>query len=337
MVKYKVDECDNMILMDCNDVVLGSILTILRNILNIVWILGPLLAIVSLVINITKLVKDPDDKKVPKKIKNSILALILLFFVPTIVNAAMYMLDDKTELSACWAGDIGTINSDAKYIDPHKGNKKKSIFNSRSDYESGDKKSTDDSSGTSINACGSLEYCNKFLTSMYNNSKKLNDAILKNRASVVYSNSGDPKSWSEAIKVAEAGKTVKISCNRPSHWGMRDITGEYRDFWSLAAGGFKNYGGPMTKYTKQLKFDGSMSVKEAIKKGMIGPGDIIGVKAHTFAIYSVNKKDGSAVVFDGGHKFTNKCQRERKCSPMFTYSSGTNAGYRLYQIIRWVK
>ena len=68
MVKYKVDESDNMILMDCNDVVLGSILTILRNILNIVWILGPLLAIVSLVINITKLVKDPDDKKVPNTI-----------------------------------------------------------------------------------------------------------------------------------------------------------------------------------------------------------------------------------------------------------------------------
>ena len=123
MVKYKVDESDNMILMDCNDVVLGNILTILRNILNIVWILGPLLAIVSLVINITKLVKDPDDKKVPKKIKNSILALILLFFVPTIVNAAMYMLDDKTELSACWAGDIGTINSDANIKE-----KKKKVF-----------------------------------------------------------------------------------------------------------------------------------------------------------------------------------------------------------------
>ena len=90
-----------MILMDCNDIVLGSILVILRNILDIIWIVGPILAIVSLIINITLLMKDPDDKKVPKKIKNSILALVLLFFVPTIVNAAMYMLGENTIISSC--------------------------------------------------------------------------------------------------------------------------------------------------------------------------------------------------------------------------------------------
>ena len=329
-----------MILMECNDVILGSVLTILKNILNIIWIVGPILAIISLIINITTLIKEPDDKKVPKKIKNSILALVFLFFVPTIVNAFMYMLDDSTELSACWAGDISTLKSNSSYIDPHKGNKKGSIYNDRGDYEKGENRTTtgdSDFSGVSDTSCGQLEYCNKFLTSMVNNSKRLNDAILKNHASVVYSNSGDPRSWAEAIKVAESGGTVKISCNRPSHWGMRDITGEYRDFWSLAAGGFKNYGGPMTSYTKQIKLDGSMSVKSAIQKGVVQPGDILGVKSHTFAIYSVNRSDGSAVVFDGGHKFTNKCQRERKCSPMFTYSSSINAGYSLYQIIRWVK
>ena len=326
-----------MILMECNDVVLGSVLSILKNILNFIWILGPILAMVSLIINLTMLVKDPDDKKIPKKIKNSILALIILFLVPTIVNAAMYMLDDRTELSACWAGDIEKVNSNASYIDPHSGRNKSTMFNSRSEYEQGDKRSSTDDFDASVTSCGNLEYCNKFLTSMYNNSKKLNDAILKNKASVVYSNSNGPRSWAEAIKVAESGKTVRISCNRPSHWGMKDITGEYKNFYSVGTGGFKNYSGPMTKYTKQLKYNGSMSVKTAIQKGMIVPGDIIGVSGHTFAIYSVNKSEGSAVVFDGGHKFTNKCQRERKCSPMFTYSASTNAGYRLYQIIRWVK
>ena len=65
-------------------------------------------------------------------------------------------------------------------------------------------------------------------------------------------------------------------------------------------------------------------------------GDIIGVKGHTFAIYSVNK-DGSAVVADGGHQFTNKCQKSKKCSTLFTYSSKQNANYKLYQLIRWIK
>ena len=326
-----------MILMECNDLVLGSVLSILRNVLNIIWIIGPILAIISLTFNIINLMKDPDDKKLPKKIKNSILALMVLFFVPTIVNAAMSILDDNTEISACWAGDIGKIQSDPIYVDPY-GRKKGRLYIEREEYEKGEKRTTTGYDGDiSQTNCGSLEYCNKYLTSMYNNSKRLNDAILKNNASVVYSNSGDPQSWSEAIKVAESGRTVKISCNRPSHWGMRDITGEYRDFFSVGAGGFKNYGGPMTNYTKQIKFDGSMSVKTAIQKGMVQPGDILGVSGHTFSIYSVNTSDGSAVVFDGGHRFTNKCQSSKKCSTMFTYSAGDNAGMTLYQIIRWVK
>ena len=262
-----------------------------------------------------------------------------MFLIPAFINMVMSMLGDSTSISSCWNTNT-KISYGSTYIDPYSKDRKKSVIYTPSDYEKGDEKKTEDGS-TSITAtvtsCGNLEYCNKFLTSMVNNSKRLNDAILKNNASVVYSNSGDPKSWAEAIKVAESGRTVKISCNRPSHWGMRDITGEYRDFWSLAAGGFKNYGGPMTNYTTQLKFSGSKSVKTAIQDGTIVPGDIIGTSGHTFAIYSVDRSSGSAVVFDGGHRFTNKCQQQRKCSTMFTYSASANAGFKLYQIIRWVK
>jgi hypothetical protein len=86
-----------------------------------------------------------------------------------------------------------------------------------------------------------------------------------------------------------------------------------------------------------LKFNGSKNVKTAIQDGTIQPGDIIGTSGHTFTIYTVDRSSGSAVVFDGGHKYTGRCQREKKCAPMITYSAGTNAGYKLYQIIRWVK
>ena len=69
---------------------------------------------------------------------------------------------------------------------------------------------------------------------------------------------------------------------------------------------------------------------------MIQPGDYIGVSGHNFSIYKTNS-DGSAVVFDGGHQFTNKCQRSKKCSTMFTYSANQNSGYKILQIIRWTK
>ena len=146
-----------MILMECNNVALSGLLSILKNILNFIWILGPILAIMSLVINITVLVKDPDDKKVPKKIKNSLIALFLLFFVPTIVNAAMYMLDDSTEISSCWTGNIATVNSNSNYIDPHNNSKKNTILNDRSAYEKGEeRKNNDDTTTSTYNINGDL-------------------------------------------------------------------------------------------------------------------------------------------------------------------------------------
>ena len=183
-----------------------------------------------------------------------------------------------------------------------------------------------------------LYWCKRYLLNLYSKSIELGEAIRTSGASIIYSNDGDPESWEEAMNVARSGGVLKISSNRPSHWSMREITGgDYLDFYSLEPGGFINYKGPMTKYTKQLRFDGTDSVKVAIKNGTIIPGDIIGTKKHTFTILRVNKDDGSAIVFDGGHKFTNKCQQENKCAPILNYTPGITEGYKLYQIIRWTK
>ena len=324
-----------MILMSCNNVVLASTLILLRRILKLIWIIAPILLIMSLSINITLLVKDPDDKKVPKKIKNSILALFFVFFIPTIVNAFMVMLSDSNSFTACWNVDINPVSSNSRYVDPYPRGRGR-IGTNPSDYENGERRS-DSAGDVNVTSCGNLEYCNKFLSIMYNNSRKLNDAVNKNHAKVVYNGSTGPKSWSEVLRIAESGGTVNINCVRVSQWGMRDITGKYVNFYSGQPGGFKHYEGPMKNYTTQLTFNGSKSVKTAIQEGNIKPGDIIGTSGHTFAIYSVDRKNGSALVFDGGHRFTNKCQIKGSCAPLVTYSPSSNAHYKLYQIIRWVK
>lgn len=326
----------------CNDAALVGILSIVKRILQLVQIIVPIFLIIMASINFTNAMRNPDDKKILKKIINSFLAAAVVFMVPVVVNTLIGILGEKTAFSNCWNEANESIKYSSQYIETDDNNNKTILINPSS-YEKGQKQDTSSGSyssysgAISVTSCGSLEYCNKYLTSLYNNAQRLNEAILKNNASVVYSNDGDPKSWDEAIKVAQSGGTVKISCNRPSHWSMRDITGEYRDFWSKAEGGFKNYAGPMTNYTKQLTFDGSKSVKTAIQEGIIQPGDIIGTTGHTFTIYTVDRSSGSAVVFDGGHKYTGRCQSERKCAPIINYSAGTNANYKLYQIIRWIK
>ena len=44
--------------MNCNDGIIGSFIYIFKNFLNIIWIVGPILSILSLTINITMLAKD---------------------------------------------------------------------------------------------------------------------------------------------------------------------------------------------------------------------------------------------------------------------------------------
>ena len=325
--------------MSCPGQVMSGFVYIAKTILYLIWIMGPIIAIVSLSYNLALLMKDPDNKKLPKKVKNSVIALILLFFIPTLVFLTVSLTDN--DFTACWKSAKVRFSLSTTYEDPS-GNKNnnKSIYTKQDEYQTGKKNNNSntgsygDASVTVSGNCRQLPNCSKYITSLVNNSLKFNDALLQNNGSVYYAQD-TPQSWQQAINIAKSGGTVHISCNRPSHWSMRDITGEYRDFYSWELGGFENYGGPMTKYTRQYKFDGSMSVKNAIKKGVIQTGDIVGTRHHTFSIYSVNTSDGSAVVFDGGHRFTDKCQERRKCSTMFTYDAGTTGSLYLYQLIRW--
>ena len=325
-----------MILMDCSNVVLSNLIVIFKNIVNIIWVIGPILAIISLIINISIMMSNPDDKKIPKKIKNCIIALIVLFFIPLLVNVTMNLLGDNTSFSSCWNNSNRKISTSSSYVNPYPDKKNKKIINDPGGYESG-KTNNSTTSSISDSSCGSLEYCNKFLTSMYNNSKRLNDAIVKNNAPVRYNWPKKVKTWDQAISIANKGQLIETTCSKPTNWGLADIIGNHVIINSVSPGGFRHYNGLITELTKQYKFDGSMSVKTAIKKGLIKPGDIIGCYKHTFTIYSVNQSDGSAVVFDGGHRFTNKCQSMRKCSIMFTYSASTNSSLKLLQLLRWVK
>ena len=90
------------ILVTCNQPELASVLKIVKNILNFVQILGPILCIISLVVYIIRLINNPEDKKEKGKLKNIIIALLLVFFIPLIVNAAMVLCDDSFSFAACW-------------------------------------------------------------------------------------------------------------------------------------------------------------------------------------------------------------------------------------------
>lgn len=119
----------------CTDPGLIPILSIVRKMLNLMQIIGPILAIISLTINITMLIKSPDDKKAFPKVRNSAIALVVLFLVPSIVNGFFALLDDSTTLSSCWnnAGDY-TPGGEV-YVTPYETSGHANVYTNSEDYE----------------------------------------------------------------------------------------------------------------------------------------------------------------------------------------------------------
>ena len=94
--------CSKELSSCCHDAGIISLLSIVKNIMDIIQIVVPILLIVYLSIQLTRMVVNPEEKKGMNKIKNQILATILVFVVPVIINAVMNIMPQSFQVSACW-------------------------------------------------------------------------------------------------------------------------------------------------------------------------------------------------------------------------------------------
>lgn len=110
----------------CSDPGLAAILATVKKFMNILWIIGPILAIIGAGIALFKLMSNPDEKKYKSLFKNMLIALIMLFFLPVIINVVMGMFDGQFDLATCWnqaEAISGVSGQNSTYIDPNDSNK----------------------------------------------------------------------------------------------------------------------------------------------------------------------------------------------------------------------
>lgn len=103
----------------CGNIGIANILSIIKSFLDIIQIIGPILCIVALAINFTKLMTNPDEKKFKAGLKNSLIALVILFMVPFIINLTMSLADGSFDLATCWnnAEKVSTLGEDSNYVE----------------------------------------------------------------------------------------------------------------------------------------------------------------------------------------------------------------------------
>lgn len=132
----------------CSDPALATFLRAFQNFLKLIQILGPLLCMIGLTVILVQLINNPEEKKLKGKIKNCIIALLIMFFVPMLVNLAVKLVDEDSNLRLCWENKIELAEGDATYI---KDDSKKQNPLDTGKYEPGEKKDTSSSDSSNIN------------------------------------------------------------------------------------------------------------------------------------------------------------------------------------------
>ena len=122
----------------CGDSILIPFLSILKKFLNIIHIIVPLLLILSVTLTITKLMQDPDDKKAPKKIINSVIAIVIIFFLPVFLDVVVNLTGEDEKITNCLNINHSQNNISSSYQEINEGEKKKIVSGS---YEDGNQES----------------------------------------------------------------------------------------------------------------------------------------------------------------------------------------------------
>ena len=86
----------------CGSYAVATLLSVFKRALNLIQMIGPIVGIIALIINFTKLMITPDEKKLKNVIRNWTIAIIMLFLIPTCVNLVMRLFDDTFTVSKCW-------------------------------------------------------------------------------------------------------------------------------------------------------------------------------------------------------------------------------------------
>ena len=147
-----------MIQNACSDPGLQAILGIARRIVTLIQVIAPILLIVMLAIHFIRLMKDPEEKKHIQKLRNSLIALLVVFIVPTSWSVLMGVLGEDTTISACWN------NANPSYSNTYVGDdsQKTNMSSGEGDYEKGTKKqSKTNSSETGSGSVSGSDYRNK--------------------------------------------------------------------------------------------------------------------------------------------------------------------------------
>ena len=102
----------------CNNTALSTVLPVVKGIMKMIQFAVPVALLIAFTIQFVRLTINPEEKDSFRKILNKLIAAVIVFVLPFLINAVMGIVGESTEFTNCWvnAPDTISIGGDGKYI-----------------------------------------------------------------------------------------------------------------------------------------------------------------------------------------------------------------------------
>lgn len=98
-----LESCQENLNNCCSDYALAKYLDVVKQVLNIIHIIVPIILIIMGTVEFIKMITNPDNKKSYKSLLNKVIATVIIFFLPFIVNLVIGLFDgSKYDVVKCW-------------------------------------------------------------------------------------------------------------------------------------------------------------------------------------------------------------------------------------------
>ena len=254
----------------CGDYKLALLLSLFHNFLNLIQIVVPIILLVMVIFDLTKLVMNPEDKKKLNVIKNKCIAVVIIFFLPLIVSVFMNLLDEKYDFAQCYNASSLMLEDvqSTEYISVHDGEAAKII--QEEEYEHGSVPASNGSYSHNVEA---------FMKSVQNTVE------YARTHNYHYGNSHASPPTSDGI----------ISCDRLISKSLWDI-----GYTDQSPGGVVV--ADMESYLISHGWKKSTSIQDC-KYGsvvLVGPNGVNGAPSHAFVCVGYNPNTGIMQTYDEG-------------------------------------
>lgn len=140
---FQILTCNDTLGTCCNDYGLVTVLDIMRKFFDLLQLVVPILLLIMCMVQLAKMMANPDDKKATKQIFTKVIAAVMCFMLPVLVDTMLGLFgsNDTFQVAACWeqakiSSEVARLQN-STYIDKNDNRERHSVLIDPDKFQTG--------------------------------------------------------------------------------------------------------------------------------------------------------------------------------------------------------